>query len=642
MIAPAAWEPIGVETLEPAALAAVKALGSTLVVAGPGTGKTELLGQRAAFLLQTGACLHPRRILAISFKRDAATNLRERVERRCGVIAARQLDSMTFDAFAKQILDRFWRALPERWALSGPYRIARAMARKEYGEFQLSAAEHLGNPGHEVGWAIAAAGRRPTADQVNSVNFDMFGKAVQTLQLEPLTLSTVGTFLQLVAMRSALSSTPPALTFPQIACLAAAIIAANPKIRAAFCATYSHVFLDEFQDTTSIQYALARDIFAGSGSILTAVGDDKQRIMSWAGARGDIFAAFEGDFLLASGALGRLSLTRNYRSNERIVAILNVLKQRLAPGEPDFVAARAAPALPDEDIFSLLVASDADAEARAVAKNVAEAIAAGTDHRSVGLLVRQLARDWEDRLAAAFAVEGIAFRNEDRDVGGATIQDLMTEAYSRLVIDIIELLSKRHGGPLWSIAMAHLAAAEGIDIDDDEIAERALALRLDAFHAAHRLDPLTKATAEELRTLLSHVETFFGLDRLRSMVPQYASGDLFANIRAACASFLIECVDATTNWKEAIGRYQGEGQVPLLTITKSKGLEYDLVVLLGLNDKQWWSFQNDVEEGHSIFFVAASRARERLLLTRCRTDRKTQIDEIFGLLRDAGVIERQV
>jgi ATP-dependent DNA helicase UvrD/PcrA len=73
-----AWDPTGISQLEPAAWDALRDNGCTAVVAGPGAGKTEFLAQRAAFLLQTGLCPAPRRILAISFKRDSAANLARR------------------------------------------------------------------------------------------------------------------------------------------------------------------------------------------------------------------------------------------------------------------------------------------------------------------------------------------------------------------------------------------------------------------------------------------------------------------------------------------------------------------------------------------------------------------------------------
>ena len=74
-----------------------------------------------------------------------------------------------------------------------------------------------------------------------------------------------------------------------------------------------------------------------------------------------------------------------------------------------------------------------------------------------------------------------------------------------------------------------------------------------------------------------------------------------------------------------------------MTITKSKGLEYDLVILLGLDDDQWWSFKDNPQEGHSTFFVAASRARERLLMTLCRGKSRSKIQDIYELLQSAGV-----
>ena len=76
-------------------------------------GKTELLAQKAAFLSQTNQCREPQKILAISFKTDSAQNLRERVEKRCGEDIKGRFVSMTYDAFAKSILDHFLCALPD-------------------------------------------------------------------------------------------------------------------------------------------------------------------------------------------------------------------------------------------------------------------------------------------------------------------------------------------------------------------------------------------------------------------------------------------------------------------------------------------------------------------------------------------------
>ncbi|KDP95403.1 hypothetical protein ER13_02170 [Brevundimonas sp. EAKA] len=636
------WAPIGVAGLEPTALAAVGAPTSMLVVAGPGTGKTELLGQKAAFLLQTGGCRHPRRILAISFKRDAATNLRERVERRCGSTLARRLDSMTFDAFAKQLLDRFWRALPDHLALLGPYEIAPFIKRIEFEDLRRSATFGLDDPNHSAHWAKTMIGKNPTTAGIQGVGLDAFTKAAQGMNLHPLAIADHAQFLQLVQLRAALIQHTPRFGFAMIGLLARAVIHANPAIRRAICATYSHVFLDEFQDTTSVQYGLIAEIFKGSAARLTAVGDNKQRIMGWAGARSDVFAAYEADFLTDSPASGRVSLTRNYRSNERIVQVLNTLKSNLAPSEPDFVAVRPAPDLPTIDICAILVAADEDAEAVAIADKVATALASGSSPRSIGLLVRQKAGDWETRLKNAFASREIAFRNEDRDVGGASIQDLMTETYPRIILDMLDLLTRRHGGVLWSAAVGHLAAVRGVVIDDEPSIETELATELDAFHRANRFSARASPSPGDVAAKVAVIEGFLGVAALRAVAPQYAAGDLFDRVRKATVAFLIESAEGSADWSTVLNRFSGVGQTPLLTITKSKGLEYDLVMLLGLNDQEWWSFDKDPNEGHSNFFVAASRARERLLMTRCGTDRSHKIKSVFDLLSAAGVSEISV
>ncbi len=77
-IPPDDWRPRGIESLEPQGWRALRQVGCVCVVAGPGAGKTEFLAQRAVYLLETGACPPPYRVLAISFKSDAADNLAAR------------------------------------------------------------------------------------------------------------------------------------------------------------------------------------------------------------------------------------------------------------------------------------------------------------------------------------------------------------------------------------------------------------------------------------------------------------------------------------------------------------------------------------------------------------------------------------
>ncbi|TLD71694.1 ATP-dependent helicase [Phragmitibacter flavus] len=115
MIPPDSWRPSSGLTLEPnARRAVISQAGCIALLAGPGAGKTETLAQRADFLLRTGVCPYPKRILAISFKKDASENLKERAAKRCGRELAARFDSYTFHAFGKRLIDIF------RTALKGP------------------------------------------------------------------------------------------------------------------------------------------------------------------------------------------------------------------------------------------------------------------------------------------------------------------------------------------------------------------------------------------------------------------------------------------------------------------------------------------------------------------------------------------
>lgn len=108
---------------ESTAIGAVKCEENTLIIAGPGAGKTELLAQKAGYLFTTDICKMPKKILAISFKKDAADNLKKRIISRYGEQYKDRFISLTYDAFFKSILDRFYRALPDDYSINPEYEI---------------------------------------------------------------------------------------------------------------------------------------------------------------------------------------------------------------------------------------------------------------------------------------------------------------------------------------------------------------------------------------------------------------------------------------------------------------------------------------------------------------------------------------
>jgi superfamily I DNA/RNA helicase len=359
--------------------------------------------------------------------------------------------------------------VPEPWQLSNGYAISRLLSRNEFADFLRSTADGLEDPKHAAHWAATYLGKAPKRDEILAVTQDAFNLSINELTLHPLAVPSVAAFVQLVQFRQAVVRKPASLTFPMIGRLAQLIVRSNPKIRTAFLATYSHLFMDEFQDTTGVQYGLMKAIFGDSDTVTTAVGDDKQKIMGWAGAQKDSFGLFKQEFLKLGEPAGQrhITLSLNYRSNARIVEILNTLKRRLAPSEPDFIAARPAPDLPPEQICSVVLSPDSDSEAKALASFVAGEIKSGLSPRNIGLLVRQKAADWEAKLGPALAQHSVILRNEDRDVGGASIQDLMTEPYAQVVVDTLDLLLRRRGGALWVRVLETVSGMEGLTGDDE-------------------------------------------------------------------------------------------------------------------------------------------------------------------------------
>ncbi len=114
------------------------------------------------------------------------------------------------------------------------------------------------------------------------------------------------------------------------------VLRTNPVVRDALRATYPFVFLDEFQDTTAAQYDIVVSAFDPATTRITTVGDDKQRIMGWAGAMPNGFEVFTQRF----GAR-RVSLLSNWRSHEDLVAVQRRVAARIDATTEDMVARRA-------------------------------------------------------------------------------------------------------------------------------------------------------------------------------------------------------------------------------------------------------------------------------------------------------------
>ena len=107
------------------------------------------------------------------------------------------------------------------------------------------------------------------------------------------------------------------------------------------------------------------------------------------------------------------------------------------------------------------------------------------------------------------------------------------------------------------------------------------------------------------------------------MYPQYENGDLFEeNIEKLCHLLWEEYLQYN-DWEKALSSFKGEMSIPAMTIHKSKGLEYDTVFVVGIEDGAFFTSNRDIStEDASAFFVAISRAKRNLYITTSKTREK--------------------
>ena len=173
----------------------------------------------------------------------------------------------------------------------------------------------------------------------------------------------------------------------------------------------------------------------------------------------------------------------------------------------------------------------------------------------------------------------------------------------------------------------------------DEEASQATQAELEAFIRSIRSRLREVPTSDTADLVTDNVFRFLDPGALRRAYSEYASGERLEIAMEAFRLHLQTSAAASGNWIECLDLFEGQDSIPVMTVHKSKGLEYDTVVLMGLDDKSWWSRQRGDLERRSTFFVALSRAKQRAIFTYCEGRGRTQVRDLYQLLADAGVPE---
>lgn len=514
------WKPADGLTLEPNALRAVLEQEKCLALtAGPGAGKTEMLAQRADFLFSTGICRYPKRILAISFKVDASTNLKERVKRRCGNDLASRFDSYTFHAFAKRIIDRFRCVLTGDNALKSGYTI---------GE------------------------QRVTGEQI---------------------------------------------TFNDLVPLAIEILENSEIARNAIRQTYSDVFLDEFQDCTNLQYELIKLAFQGTRVRLTAVGDTKQKIMAWAGALDGIFQTFARDFSAAP-----LNMYRNFRSKPVLLRLQNKIIQRMDSNS----------VMPDEQ----LLGDEGEIILREYQSSLDEAIQIAdfiqqwsneekVPLSEIAILISKQADLYGQLIMQELDSRQIPYRNEQQ------LQDISTEPIARLIVDYLLCLYGKKESNAWIRLEEQLMPF----VDDEELEFSQRLYFQDFFSEQQRKAKQAIQHGNKYSDWWERVKEFLqklNIETIVALSPEYESRIRLEELIKETKKRIIELLEKEQDLLKALRYFSDDQAVRILTIHKSKGLEFHSVIMLAVEKETFWG---KVDEERCAFFVGISRAKQRLLVT---------------------------
>lgn len=599
------WQPSDGITLEESAKQSVISQNNILVIAGPGAGKTELLAQKATYLLQTNLCKEPKKILAISFKTDSAQNLKERVERRCGQDAKSRFSSMTYDAFFKRILDHFLYALPNELRPNLDYLV---------NDFDIIDQAFLGQ-GVVFNGTVSSKFNKyydKTLKETNlPLNPDEFGSRIWPLLLK------------------GFDNHRATLTFKMINKLADYIILTNEQIKLAIQKTYSHVFLDEFQDTTDLQYKFIKDCFLESNSIITAVGDNKQRIMVWAGAMKNVFEIYSDEFKAS-----QKMLLMNHRSAPKLIELQRKMYESLQEVDLDIKCSNKWNSSDGE--INLFISDNEVLEADAIANDIYEKIFNGIEPNDICILCKQRPQDYSQAIEKALKEKGIRARIE------IEYQDLIKEPIIQLILDIVSCSINIKQAQKWETIKECIINIFSINGDNNTTYEE---LQNQIFNLKNNLKNMIEQKCN-IYEIINTIKSFLDTNRIKAYFPVYSQGNYFDTILDKFIElFNIEFEAANQNWQNAIDNFCGLNSIPIMTIHKSKGLEYSAVYFVGLEDSAFWNFKNQPEEDRCAFFVALSRAKCSVTFTfsnvrsglRYPEQKKDSINEFFVLLQEENV-----
>jgi superfamily I DNA/RNA helicase len=263
--------------------------------------------------------------------------------------------------------------------------------------------------------------------------------------------------------------------------------------------------------------------------------------------------------------------------------------------------------------------------------------------RDYVLLVRQRPDQFEQELQPMFAAAGLSMRNESRTIGRTNVQDLMVDEAASVALAAVRLSIGQRNAAAWLTLSNTVYAIRGADEDNELLRDRAdrdIQNFLDKLGQDIRGQTPSSELAAEIT---QRIFEFLDIAAIKRAFAAYMRNDLLEIMIEGFSLHLQQAASATANWPDCIDRFVGMYDIPLMTVHKSKGLEYDTVFFVGLDDRSWWSHTPRNPEGIATFFVALSRAKQRAIFLFCEhRGARERVSELYQMLTEAGVVEVDV
>lgn len=605
--------------------AVINTEGPMLIMAGAGSGKTKVLTCRVANLLQKG--VRPYRILAITFTNKAAAEMRERVNNMSGP-AAKDVWLFTFHAFCARFLRMEIDKLPGYGGNFAIYDIADSQnlikqILKEMNlddkRFQPSGIlSRISNAKNAL--QDAAAFARQAGDFYEQKVADIYSRYEQKLQLNN------------------------ALDFDDLLMLSIKLLQENKEVREKYQDRFDYLLVDEYQDTNHAQYLLTKFLAAKHRNICV-VGDADQSIYGWRGADIQNILDFEKDYPDAKV----IKLEQNYRSTQIILDAANAVIENNTGRKPKNLWTENKSGA---DIIYFQAVDERD-EARFVIEQLQNL--QRTENKKLGDMAILYRTNTQSRIFEEMLIKsGISYNM----VGGLKfyerkeIKDII--AYLRVIFNTADSLSllriinvpKRGIGDASLAKIQAYAAANNVSLF--EAVSNAAAIDGLSSRFVSKLDDLAgiifelmnlagEAPVEDLidRVLrdtgyLEELENertpqaqsrIDNLHELISVAQEFAASEEENNLENFLAHVaLVSDIDDTE---------LGEDAITLMTLHSSKGLEFPVVFLVGMEEglfphARTLMDETEIEEERRLCYVGITRAKEKLFLS------STKMRTIYG------------